>query len=144
MDYHSYCAILERRFLKNEYISISQNSYRMFTSPTDSSLGDCKLFLFAVNGQEPSEELCQRFADYARSVVFYKNSSKIGKIYTIVLFFTNNDCSLFLQSRIAKTSGAITLPCIATADGLNICNKFPIIFSGDFKKLYDYAKKILK
>jgi len=149
MEHQTYCTLLERHFQKSEYISVGAVSVKMLTAPTGPIAKDYKLFCFVVNSQEPSQELCTKLVKYALSVTFYDDPSKHGKVAVIPLFVSqsiSDNCSAFIRKKAQKINGVAVLPAAFDLSGnqLLCCEKFPALAGGAFRKISDFAKKLLR
>ncbi len=149
MNFQSYCAKIEERFLKSEYISISQDSFKMLFAPKKSLSEDTRVFCFIINGKSASEGLCRRLAAYGASAAFYNDREKPLKTVVLPLFVQDeaDDATLsFLRERAFKEKGAFVLPLAfdLSQEKLLCCQSFPLFAAAQLKKISDYAKNIMQ
>ncbi len=149
MEYQRYCAKIEEQFLKSEYISISQDSFKMLFAPKKSPFDDMRVFCYVINGKSASGKLCRRLASYAASAAFYDDREKPLKTVVLPLFIQSevDDTTLsFLKERAFKEAGAFVLPLAfdLSQQALLCCQSFPILGAAQFKKISEFAKNILQ
>lgn len=147
MEYQSYCDKIQEHFLKSEYISIAQDSFKMLFSPKK-AINGMRVFCFIVNGRDAEAELCKKLAEYAVSAAYYDDCEKHLKTAVLPLFIQSeiSDKTLsFLKGRAFKEGGAFIIPAAfdLSKDTLICCESFPIIGSAQFKQIFDFANKIL-
>ena len=126
-----YLSILERQFLKTEYISIAQKSFRMLTSPSHSFDG-ARLFCFVLKDERQSLELVKKLAAYAQSVAFYDGDKK-ERVCVIALFEGSQ-----LKLAPSRESGALVLPCAVDAENqkLILPDSLPLLRREEFKNIF--------
>ncbi len=147
MEYQKYCLKLDECFLKSEYISISQDSFKMFFLPKKAF--DMRLYCFIIKSKSPTKKLLTQLSHYAQSAAFYDNTQKAMPVAVIPLFIEEkgSERSLELLKQGAfKDSGAYILPSVFDLEkgALYVANKFPILSSVQFKKIYNFAVTNLK
>lgn len=141
MNYQAYCDKLSEKFLKSEYISIAQNSYKMLFAPKKAISG-ARVYAFLINSQKPSEALSKALCQYAVSAAYYDEKDTHLKTFVIPIFigeFTSFDISAF------KEKGAFVLPCAVDLEGgkIKTAHKFPLLSGGQFRAICDFAKSVL-
>ena len=149
MYFQNYCAKIEEHFLKSEYISISQDSFKMLFAPKKPLSEDTRVFCFIINAKSANENICRRLAAYATSAAFYNDREKPLKTVVLPLFVQNEaeeSSLLFLKGRAFKEEGAFVLPCAfsLSQQKLLCCQSFPIFAAAQFRKISDYAKNIMQ
>lgn len=149
MDFQGYCAKIEERFLKSEYISISKDSFKMLFSPKKPLSEDTRVFCFIISSKSADQSLCRRLAAYAASAAFYNDREKPLKTVVLPLFVQDeaDDATIsFLKERAFKEEGALVLPCVfsLSQEKLLCCQNFPLLAASQLKKISDYAKNIMQ
>ena len=134
-----YLSLLERQFLKSEYISIAKKSFRMFAAPSR-AIDGARIFCFVLKGEAQSTELVNKLAAYAGSVAFYDGDKK-ERVCVIALF---EGSALKLQP--SRESGVLILPCAFDTQNqkLILPDTLPILRREEFKKLCAFTKNIFK
>ena len=141
MDYQSYCDKISEKFLKSEYISIAQNSYKMLFAPKK-ALPGARVYAFLINSQKPSENLLRALCQYAASAAYYDQKDTHLKTVVIPIFIGE---SLSFEAKALKENGAYVLPCAVNLESgkIKAADKFPIFSGGQFKAICDFAKSVL-
>lgn len=141
MNYQNYCDKVSEKFLKSEYISIAQNSYKMLFSPKKEFSG-ARVYAFIVGSQEPSEALLKALGRYAASAAYYDERDTHLKTVVIPIFIGE---SASFEAKAFRESGAYVLPYTVNLDSgtVKTADKFPIFSAAQFRAISDYAKSVL-
>ncbi len=141
MDYQNYCDKISEKFLKNEYISIAKNSYKMLFAPKKAISG-ARVYAFLINSQKPSESLSRALCHYAVSAAYYDQKDTHLKTVVIPIFIGE---SASFDGKAFRENGVFVLPCAVDldSDSLKTAEKFPILSGGQFKAICDFAKSVL-
>ena len=144
MNYQNYSDQISEYFLKSEYISIAQNSYKMLFAPKKAISG-MRIYAFIVNSRGADERLCRALCQYAVSAAFYDEKEKHLKTAVIPIFVGGGEVFSAFDSKAFKENGAFVLPCAADLESgrFKAADKLPLFGGGQFKTISDFAKSVL-